>query len=499
MLTIAPAFRGGWDTRLMAINVRDVDRDQLWLMPPSITDWLPDGHLVWFVLDVVAELDLSGFTAELRADGRGGAVYDPAMMLGVLLYAYCVGERSSRWIERRCVEDVAFRVLAANQSPDHATLARFRRRHLDAIGSVFAQVLGLCDQAGLVDVGLVAIDGTKMTADASPAANKTRRQLAAEILEQAEQVDAAEDDEFGDRRGDELPGGWADRRGRRARVREALRQLEADGAADWESYQATRAAKEKAMGRKMAGRKPSPAGLRGKDRHANVTDPDSRIMRSRQGFLQGYNAQAAVTGEQIIVAAAVVTAANDLAQLAPLLAATEANLHAVSHEGGVGTVVADAGYWSTDNATLDTDARVLIATVPATMGITDPNDPRIAQRDAVLHRWDRGEINAKTAAAEMGVSEPWARKLFVDRRSNVADPAVVRAAMDADLATDSGRAAYARRQVTVEPVFGQIKAARGYRRFSLRGLHAVRAEWTLICTTHNLTKLWRHAPRPSAT
>ena len=195
------------------------------------------------------------------------------------------------------------------------------------------------------------------------------------------------------------------------------------------------------MGRKVAGRKPSSAGLRGKDRHANVTDPDSRIMRSRQGFLQGYNAQAAVTGEQIIVAAAVVTAANDLAQLAPLLAATEANLHAISHEGGVGTVVADAGYWSTDNATLDTDARVLIATVPATMGITDPNDPRIAQRDAVLHRWDRGEINTKTAAAEMGVSEPWARKLLADRRRNVADPAVVRAAMDAELATDSGRAA----------------------------------------------------------
>ena len=144
-------------------------------MPPSVADWLPEGHLAWFVLDVVAELDLSGFTADYRADGRGGAVYDPSAMLAVLLYAYCTGERSSRRIERRLVEDVAFRVLAANQSPDHATLARFRRRHQDAIAGVFGQVLGLCVAEGLVDAGVVAIDGTKIAANASAWANRTRK------------------------------------------------------------------------------------------------------------------------------------------------------------------------------------------------------------------------------------------------------------------------------------------------------------------------------------
>ena len=178
-------------------------------MPPSVTDWLPEDHLVWFVLDVVVELDLAAFYAEFRVDGRGGAVYDPAMMLGVLVYAYCTGERSSRRIERRLVDDVAYRVLAANQRPDHATLARFRRRHQAAIAGLFGQVLALCVKAGLVDTGLVAIDGTKLGADASFFANRNREQLAEEILAEAEAVDAAEDNLFGDRRGDELPAEWS--------------------------------------------------------------------------------------------------------------------------------------------------------------------------------------------------------------------------------------------------------------------------------------------------
>lgn len=247
----------------MAVNVREVDRDQLWLMPPSVADWLPEGHPAWFVLDVVAELDLSEFYADYRDDGRGGAAYDPAMMLGVLMHAYCVGERSSRRIERRCTEDVAFRVLAANQCPDHATLARFRRRHQDTIGRLFDQVLALCVRAGLVDAGLVAIDGTKMGANASAWSNRTRHQLVEEILAEAEEVDAAEDEAFGDQRGDELAPEWADRRDRHARVREALRQLEAEGSADWESYLAERAAKEAKLGHKLPGRKPRLDGRKG--------------------------------------------------------------------------------------------------------------------------------------------------------------------------------------------------------------------------------------------
>ena len=166
----------------MPINVRYSDRQQLYLLPPSVTDWLPAGHLAFFVLDVVAELDLSPFQASYRDDGRGGAIYEPSMMLAVLLYAYCTGERSSRRIERRLAEDVAYRVLAANQRPDHATLARFRRRHQAAIAELFVQVLGLCVKAGLVDAGVVAIDGTKIAADASFFANRTREELAAEIV-----------------------------------------------------------------------------------------------------------------------------------------------------------------------------------------------------------------------------------------------------------------------------------------------------------------------------
>src|SRR5580700_1844423 len=167
MLTIPPAFRAGWEAGGVAINVRDVERDQLWLMPPSVREWLPEGHLAWFVLDVVGELDMGEFYAPYRVDGRGGAVYDPALMLGVLVYAYCVGEHSSRRIERRLVEDVGFRVVAANQHPDHATLARFRARHEDAIAGLFAQVLGLCVAEGLVATGVVSIDSTKIEANAS--------------------------------------------------------------------------------------------------------------------------------------------------------------------------------------------------------------------------------------------------------------------------------------------------------------------------------------------
>ena len=255
----------------MPINLREADRDQLFLLPPSVADWLPENHLAFFVLDVVSELDLDAFYAEYREDGRGGAAYDPALVLAVLVYAYCVGERSSRRIERRLVEDVAFRVVGANQLLDHATLARFRRRHAEAIAELFGQVLGLCVKEGLVDSKVISIDGTKIEANASAWANRTRRQLADEILAEAERQDTEEDERFGESRGDELPPNWARRENRRARVREALRQLDEQGAADFESYLAERAAREQATGHKLPGRKPVLVGRRA--RNASPTRP----------------------------------------------------------------------------------------------------------------------------------------------------------------------------------------------------------------------------------
>jgi transposase len=476
----------------MAVNVRDVDRDQVFLMPPSVAEWLPEDHLAWFVLDVVGELDLSGFYSDLRDDGRGGSSYDPAMMLGVLVYAYCVGERSSRRIEARLVEDVAFRVLAGNQCPDHATLARFRCRHEAAIAELFAQVLGLCVAEGLVAAGVVAIDGTKVEANASAWSNRTRRQIAAEILAEADATDAAEDERFGDRRGDELPERWVDRRDRRARLREALRQLDAEGASDWETYLAERARKEAETGRKLPGRQPTKAGRHAKDRPANTTDPDSRMLRARNRFVQGYNAQAAASEDHIIVAAEITNAANDTTQLAPLVAASTQNLASAGMEERVETFVADAGYWSIPNATLETDAEVLIATVAPNNGITDPDDPRVQARHAVLDRVERGELTLRAAGTEMGISDARAGQLLAARRAPEPEALVVRAAMNTKLASSHGAACYARRKTTIEPVFGNLKMNLRFRRFSRRGLTAVTSEWRLICAVHNLLKIRRH-------
>jgi transposase len=254
------------------VNVRAGHIDQLMMMPPSVREWLPEDHLAFFVMDVVAELDLDGFYGAYRLDGRGGAVYDPATMVAVLVYAYCVGERSSRRIERRLVEDVPFRVIAANQQPDHATLARFRRRHQDAVAGLFSQVLRLCVRAGLVDAGIVSIDGTKLAANASFFANRDRASLAAELgsgeadaareaaeraFVEAEQIDAAEDAEHDDGRGRGLPSEWAGGVDRRSRIRAALEELDSQKAHDFESRLAERAQKEAQLGRKLTGPIPS--------------------------------------------------------------------------------------------------------------------------------------------------------------------------------------------------------------------------------------------------
>jgi transposase len=215
---------------VMPQNFLECDREQAFLMPPDPRDWLPEGHLAWFVLASVEEMDLSAFFAAYRRDGWGRAAFEPSMMVSLLLYAYARGERSSRGIERRCVEDVAYRVIAAQQKPDHATIARFRARHEDALAELFSSVLGLCKQAGLVKVGVIAIDGTKVHANASHHCNLDYEQLAREILKEAGEIDAAEDELYGDARGDELPEHLQTSEGRRAALKEAKRKLEADRA-----------------------------------------------------------------------------------------------------------------------------------------------------------------------------------------------------------------------------------------------------------------------------
>lgn len=395
---------------VMALNLRVGERDQQFLMPPSVSDWLPEDHFAFFIVDVVAELDLSQFYAAYRRDGRGGALYDPALVVAILLYAYSIGERSSRRIERRLHEDVGFRVVAANATPDHATLARFRRRHCEAIEGLFGQVLGLCVKAGMVDAGLVAIDGTKMKADASFFANRTREQLAKEILAEAEHVDSAEDELFDARRGDELPEGWGQRRDRGPRIRAALAELDQQTARDYDTRMAARAAKEATTGKKMRGPKPKPQPARpGKPRRANTTDPQSRIIATGpKGALQGYNAQAAATAAQIIVAAAVSATTNDQPHLLPMVHAARANLTAAGHPENIGAVVADAGYWTAANGTADVEANLLIATrTGAWRKAQKPSEDKLA----ILAAVNRGELSQRKAGEILGVSHTWVRDM----------------------------------------------------------------------------------------
>jgi len=520
-------------------------------MPPSVREWLPEDHLAFFVLDVVAELDLDSFYAAYRADGRGGSVYDPAMMLAVLLYAYSTGERSSRRVERRLVEDVAYRVIAANQQPDHATLARFRRRHQDAIAGLFGQVLGLCVKAGLVDAGVVAIDGTKVAANASFFANRTREDLAAEIaeeiLDEAEATDAAEDELLGDHGSGKLPDEWSGGRDRRDRIRAALDELESQKARDYETRMAERADKEAELGRKLTGPKPSKdTARRSRPRRANTTDPHSRIIaNASKGVVQGYNAQAAATPDQIVVAAEVTATTNDQPHFVPMTTAATENLTEAGHQDEVGAFVADAGYWTAANGTVDIGVGVLIATRKTPWRkAAKPDDDKLA----VLSKVNRRELSYRQAGEILGVSYTWVRDMtkryfgtegqritrtaepdpeewipvieqvasgeiskraardqltvsdgrintmLAHVRGEATDPVIARQAMDDKLAEPANAERYSKRQHSIEPVFGNIKANLGYRQFSRRSLPAVQSEWRLMCTVHNILKLQQAAP-----
>ena len=335
------------------------DGEQSLLLPLSLREWLAEDYLAWFVLDVVEVLDLAGFYGEYRRDGWGRAAFDSAMMVALLLYGYVTGERSSRAIERHCREDVAFRVIAANQVPDRATIARFRARHEHALGELFVQVLGLCARAGLVSLGVVAVDSTKVAVDstkvaanASSMASRTYEQIAEELLADAAAIDAAEDQRFGDARGDELPGDLADPRSRRERLRLAKQEMEAEHQAAIDAHcerLAWRTEREAELGHKLAGRPPkAPPERVPSHTKLNITDPDSRSVKTQQGFLQGYNALAAATSEQIIIAAEILGNANDYGMLESVTNAAIGELATAGVSEQIDVVLADAGYWDSD-------------------------------------------------------------------------------------------------------------------------------------------------------
>jgi transposase len=474
-------------------NFAAVDRDQLMLMPPSVAEWLPEDHLAWFVLDVVDELDLSGFLAAYRVDGRGGAAYHPAMMLALLVYAYSIGERSSRRIEWRCVEDVAFRVVAANQRPDHATIARFRAAHTEAVAGLFGQVLALCARAGVLRPGLVAIDGTKLAANASRDANRTAAQLAEQIVAEAAEVDAAEDAaaNAGDEDAGDLPEELRSRgERRRTRLRELLAELEAEASEkSYDAHMARRAEIEAATGRPIRGRRPTADSATHKSRTvANVTDPDSRLLKTRAGYVQGYNAQAVATEDQFVVAAEATNQSHDAPSFEPMITATKRNLRHAGEKRRVRRVVADAGYWSDDNVHLaGVEAFIAPGKIRKLRRIADADH----DRSAVLADVEAGEIDKPTAAAKLGVTRTRLNQLLRRRRTGVAESLTT--TMVAKLDTPRGQRLYRRRAATIEPVFAQIKHNRRIRTLSRRGLAAADSEWKLICATHNLLKLWRLA------
>ena len=473
----------------MSCNFLPVDRGQLMLMPPSMADWLPEDHPVWFVLDVVDEFDLSGFVARYRPDGRGGAAYHPAMMVALLVYAYAVGERSSRSIQRRCIEDVAFRVAAANHAPDHATIARFRAAHEAALAGLFAQVLVLCSRAGVLRPGLVAVDGTKLAANAARDANRTAEQLAAEILAEADAVDAAED--AAAEPVPEVPEAMR-RRGerRKARLRELLAELEAEAEEkSYEAHLARRAETEARTGRPIRGRRPTPDSATHKSRRqANVTDPDSRLLKVKAGYVQGYNAQAVATEDQFVIAAEVTNQAHDAPVFEPMISCAQANLRAAGELQPVGQVLADAGYWSTDNANLaGIDALIAPGRRRQLKEISEAD----AARSDLLARVEAGEFDKAAAIEQLGVTRARLNQLLRLRRHG--EPETLTTATIAKLDTAEGRALYKKRAATIEPVFAQIKHNRKIRSLARRGMSAVDSEWKLICATHNLLKLWRLA------
>ena len=452
------------------MRYREYEPEQMYLLPVSMREWLPQDHLCYFVRDVVGQLDLSEIYRSYDNSQGGQPPYHPVMMTSLLFYAYCVGVASSRKIEAKTYEDVAFRVLSADNHPDHDTISEFRHRHLKALAGLFVQVLRLCRQAGLVKLGHICLDGTKVRANASrhKAMSYARMEVrereleekVAELLGRAESVDAEEDRLYGKGvRGDELPEDLRYHESRLKKIKEAKAALEAEARETAEEKRCEIEAKErKRRGKKeRRGRKARPPDAEPKpSAQRNFTDPESRMMldSSSQAYVYGYNCQAAVDEEsQVIVASDTTQQAVDKKQVEPMLHRIKDNVKRNPRK-----LSADAGYYSESNIKLLRKRRI--------DGYIPP---------------DRQGHNQEE------ISSPRGRP---PRDLSVADR------MRRKLRTVEGKKTYAKRKEVAEPVFGQIKGARGFRQFLFRGLEKVSAEWDLWCLTHNILKLFRSGWTP---
>jgi transposase len=433
-------------------------RDQPLLLPVDMREWLPEDDLVYVVLDAVATLDLGGFRRRYRADGHGRAAFDPEMMVALLLYGYCQGERSSRVIERRCVRDVGYRVIAGGLRPDHATIARFRARHDKALGGLFSQVLRLLAAEGMVSLGTISLDGTKLAGNASQKANKTLPQIE-KLLAEAARVDAAEDARDGGTPPPATPRALARRAERQERLAAARDRLAAEDKARRDAQRARQAAWDAAAAdrRQRAARRPADEPRTNRNNtepRANTTDPDVRVMRNQKGYVAGYNGQAVVTADQVIVGAMLSQHPVDRTLLHPLLDICRQQLTEAGIKPRLRTVLADSGYVSEENfARADADGLRLLAPLAK-----DPGKRRTRTPQRALHL-DRLPATAR------------ARRRLLHSR---------------------GRDDYKLRAQTVEPVFGQLKTCQKLTMMSRRGLAACENEWLLACAAHNLRKLHRH-------
>jgi transposase len=444
----------------MSKTYRDWSPDQPSIFPPSPRDWLPEDDLVYFLLDTVASFDLAPFFAYYERETRGQPPFHPRMMVCLLLYCYATGTRSSRKIMRRCQVDVACRIIVGEDVPDFRTISDFRKKHLDRLEALFVDVLKLCALAGLVKVGTIALDGTKIKANASrhkamsydrmPEEEARLKQEVAAILAEAESADATEDAAHGrDRRGDELPQELARRQSRLAKIRQAKAMSEERA----RSEAADDAARRQEEGKAPPAVPPDKAVPEPKDQ-INFTDPDSRIMKaSNKGWDQCGNAQAVANEHQIILAADVTDQANDKRQALPMVDQARANLEEVGVKQAIGAAVMDTGYYSEAN----------------TQGLESRGiDPYVAT-ERLKHHEEIPQAPRGRIPGDHSAKQRMARKLR----------------------TKKGRATYAKRKGMIEPIFGQLKQVLGFRQFSLRGMAQMRGEWRLLCAVHNLLKLWR--------
>jgi transposase len=448
----------------MTKTYRDWSTDQSYLFPPSPHDWLPEGELVYFLLDTVATLDLTPLFAHYERELRGQPPFHPRMMVALLLYCYATGTRSSRRIMRRCHVDVACRAIVGEDIPDFRTLSDFRKIHLARLEALFVEVLKLCALAGLAKVGTIALDGTKVKANASrhkamsydrmKAEEERLKKEIADILAEAQTADRAEDLRHGpDRHGDELPDELARRQSRLAKIEGARRLLEERARTEATEEAARRQAEEK-----TPPKIPPAEAVPGPKDQINFTDPESRIMKaSNKGWDQCGNAQAVTNEHQIILAADVTDQANDVRQVVPMVDQTRANLDAAGVKDAIKAALGDAGYYSETNAT-DLKQRGIEAYLAT----------------------ERLKHNEKVASAPRGrIPQGLSAKERMARK----------------LRTKTGREMYARRKGMIEPIFGQLKQVLGFRQFSMRGLASMRGEWRLMATVHNLLKLWRQDRR----